>query len=255
MLKSILRKIEEVGRFFDFLRQVLVSSTKRPFRFSLYLAEIEHIGIESIPVIILSGLAIGMIFALQMVTMLLPFQAEIGTGAAVAVALGREFAPIITTLMLIAKNGSAMAAVLGTMKVTEQIDALESMSVDPVQYLVLPRVVASFLTFPALTMLANIVGVIGSYFISTKLYGIDSASYLSYMFSVLKPKDIYIGLIKSSIMGVMVASICCYFGLNVDQGAKGVGDGATRAVVVSSVAILVADYILATLLMVMLARV
>lgn len=255
MLKRLMARIEDVGRYFEFLKEVLASSVKRPFRFSLYLAEIENIGIKSIPVIILSGLAIGMIFALQMVSLLLPFQAEIGTGAAVAVALGREFAPIITTLMLIAKNGSAMAAELGTMKVTEQIDALESMSVDPVQYLVLPRVVASLLVFPALTMLANIVGVLGSYVISTRLYGIDSASYLSYMFNVLKPKDIYIGLIKSSIMGVMVATICCYFGLNVAQGAKGVGDGATRAVVVSSVAILVADYILATLLMFVFSRV
>ncbi|GAB1482579.1 ABC transporter permease [Treponema sp.] len=190
-----------------------------------------------------------MIFALQMVSLLQPFQAEIGTGAAVSVALGREFAPIITTLMLIAKNGSAMAAELGTMRVTEQIDALESMSVSPIHYLVLPRVVASILVFPTLTMLANLVGVAGAYLISTRLYGIDAATYTSYMFDVLKPKDIYIGLVKSAIMGYMVASICCFFGLKAAQGAKGVGDGATRAVVASSVAILIADYILATFLM------
>ena len=107
------------------------------------------------------------------------------------------------------------------------IDALESMSVNPVHYLVLPRVVASILTFPALTMLANLVGVIGAYFISTTLYGIDPASYFDYMIDVLKPKDIVIGLIKSAIMGLIVATICCYYGLNTKQGAKGVGDSAT----------------------------
>ncbi len=121
------------------------------------------------------------------------------------------------------------------MRVTEQIDALESMSVDAIQYLVLPRVVASIITFPALTILANLVGVIGAYIVSTTLYGIDSASYVDYMFNVLKTKDIYIG--------------CCYFGMNTTQGAKGVGDGATKAVVASSVAILVADYLLATIMM------
>ena len=194
----------------------------------------------------MTGLAIGMIFALQMVSLLQPFQAEVGTGAAVAIAMGREFAPIFTTLMLIAKNGSAMAAELGTMRVTEQIDALESMSVSPIQYLVLPRVIASVLVFPMLTMLANLLGVAGAYVISTKLYSIDAATYTSYMFDVLKPLDIYIGLIKSAIMGYIVATICCWFGLNAAQGAKGVGDGATKAVVASSVAILIADYILAT---------
>jgi phospholipid/cholesterol/gamma-HCH transport system permease protein len=189
-----------------------------------------------------------------MVSLLQPFQAEIGTGAAVSVALGREFAPIITILMLIAKNGSAMAAELGTMRVTEQIDALESMSVDPVHYLVIPRVLASVLTFPALTMLANIVGVIGAFVISTTLYGIDSASYVDYMFNVLKPKDIIIGLIKAAIMGFIVATLCCYCGLNAKQGAKGVGDSATKAVVSSSVSILIADYVLATLMMTLFAK-
>jgi len=249
MVKSLLRKIENVGKYFDFLGQLFRSAVRKPFRIGLYIEEMEILGVNSITVIVLAGCAIGMIFALQMVSLLQPFQAEIGTGAAVSIALGREFAPIITTLMLIAKNGSAMAAELGTMRVTEQIDALESMSVDAIQYLVLPRVVASIITFPALTILANLVGVIGAYIVSTTLYGIDSASYVDYMFNVLKTKDIYIGLIKSAIMGFIVATICCYFGMNTTQGAKGVGDGATKAVVASSVAILVADYLLATIMM------
>lgn len=249
MFKFIIEKFEEIGRYFEFVGETLRCAVKKPFRIGLYFYEMEHLGVNSTHIIVLSGLAIGMIFSLQMVSLLQPFQAELATGAAVAVAMGREFAPVITTLMLIAKNGSAMAAELGTMRVTEQIDALESMSVDPIHYLVLPRVVASMVVYPALTMLSNLVGVFGAYFIATALYGIDNASYLDYMFNVLKPKDIYIGLIKSVIMGFIVATISCFFGLKATQGAKGVGDGATKAVVASSVSILLADYILATLMM------
>lgn len=245
----LLRKFIVVGRYFDFLLNVLKYTFRRPFRFGLYLEEIERLGVNSIPIIVLAGLSIGMIFALQMVYMLQPYQAEIGVGWAVSVAMGRELAPVITTLMLIAKNGSAMAAELGTMCVTEQIDAMESMSVVPVHYLVVPRMVASVIVFPFLTMLANIVGSFGAYLIATKVYSIDPASYTSYMFSNLNPRDVYSGLIKSAVMGFLVATISTYYGLNVTQGAKGVGDGATKAVVVSSVAILVADYVLATLMM------
>ena len=190
-----------------------------------------------------------MIFSLQLVTFLQPFSVEIGVGAAVAIALSRELAPVITTLMLIAKNGSAMAAELGTMKVTEQIDALESMSIDIVHYLVFPRVVASLLVFPLLTMLANIIGIIGAYVIAVFLFNVDSAGYMDYMFDFLNPRDIYFGLVKAAVMGVMTATICCFNGLRTTQGARGVGDSATRAVVISSVSILVADYLLTTLML------
>jgi phospholipid/cholesterol/gamma-HCH transport system permease protein len=249
MLRIVAKRLEEIGKYFAFIGDVLRYIVRRPFRFSQYLAEIELIGVNSVLIILLSGGAIGMIFALQMVALLQPFQAEIGTGAAVAIAMSRELAPVITTLMLIAKNGSAMAAELGTMRVTEQIDALESMSVDPIHYLVLPKVVASILVFPILTLLANVVGSLGSYGISIFLYGIDSASYTNYMFDFLDPLDIFIGVIKAAVMGFIVATICCFYGLRTSQGAKGVGDSATRAVVASSVAILVADYVLASLML------
>jgi phospholipid/cholesterol/gamma-HCH transport system permease protein len=135
------------------------------------------------------------------------------------------------------------------MRVTEQIDALESMSVSAVHYLVFPKVIASFLVFPILTLLANLVGTLGAYFVSIYLFDIDAASYLDYMFSFLRPRDVMVGLIKSSIMGLIVSTVCCFYGLRTSQGAKGVGDSATRAVVTSSVAILVADYILTTIML------
>jgi phospholipid/cholesterol/gamma-HCH transport system permease protein len=201
-------------------------------------------------IIVLSGGAIGMIIALQMVTLLQPFQAEIGVGAAVAVALSRELAPVVTSLMLVAKSGSAMAAELGTMRVTEQIDALESMSVNPVHYLVFPKVFASLLVFPVLTLLANLVGSFGAYIVSVYLFSIDSGGYTSYMFNFLYPRDIITGLIKAAVMGIIVSTVCCYYGLNTRSGgAKGVGNSATRGVVASSVAILVADYILTSIML------
>jgi phospholipid/cholesterol/gamma-HCH transport system permease protein len=147
-----------------------------------------------------------------------------------------------------------MAAELGTMKVTEQIDALEAMSVSPVHYLVLPRVVASLFVFPTLTILANVVGILGSYVTTIYLYNVDSANYMDFMFDWLNPRDILSGLIKAAVMGIMVSTICCFYGLRTSQGAKGVGDNSTQAVVVSSVSILVADYVMATFMLQFLLR-
>ena len=249
MLRNLARTLETLGRFFVFLGEVIRCIPKKPSRFTQCLAEIEHLGINSILIIFLSGAAMGMIFSLQLVAFLQPFQVEIGVGAAVAIALSRELAPVITTLMLIAKNGSAMAAEIGTMKVTEQIDALESMSIDVVHYLVFPKVAASVLVFPVLTLLADVIGIIGAYIIAVFLFNVDSAGYLDYMFDFVYPLDIYIGIMKAAVMGIMTATICCFNGLRTTQGAKGVGNSATRSVVISSVSILVADYLLTTLML------
>ena len=249
MLKLIKQRLEIIGRYFSFCGEIFASLFKPPSRGPLILSEIERLGVNSIWIIFLSGGAMGMIFAIQIMNMLQLFQIETAVGAVVAVALARELAPVITTLMLIAKNGSAMASELGTMKVTEQIDALESMSVNPVHYLVLPKVVASFFAYPTLTMLANVIGSFGSYIITVHLYSVDSASYLDYMFNFLNPRDIVMGIIKAAVMGVVVATICCFCGLRTSQGAKGVGDSATRAVVISSVTILLMDYIMTTIIL------
>ncbi|MDR1306851.1 MAG: ABC transporter permease [Treponema sp.] len=243
------RKLDGLGRYFVFLGELLRVSMRKPFRWARYLSEIERLGVNSVFIILLSGGAMGMIFALQLVGILQLFNAEIGTGAVTAVTLARELAPVITTLMLIAKNGSAMAAELGTMRVTEQIDALEAMSVNVVHYLVLPKVLASLVVFPVLTLLANVIGTLGSYFISVFLFAIDPAGFLDYLFEMLIPLDIISGLVKAVVMGFITATICCFCGLAAGQGAKGVGDGANRAVVMSSVSILVADYILDTIMM------
>ena len=249
MFRGLIQRLEGLGRYFAFLGELLRSISMRPFRPGQYIAEIEHLGVNSVLIVLLSSGAFGAIFALQMVMMMQMFQAEVGTGAAVAMAMARELAPVITTFMLIAKNGSAMAAELGTMKVTEQIDALESMSINVIQYLVLPKVLASMLVFPILTLLANVVGSLGSYIISIFLYSIDSANYLDYLFQMLTTRDIFVGLVKAVVMGFITATVCCYHGLNTTQGAKGVGDSATKAVVAASVSILLADYVLSTMML------
>jgi len=249
MIKKIIQILDTLGRFVVFIAEIFRNIPKKPFRFSRCFEEIEHIGVNSVLIIFLSGAAMGMIFSLQLISFLQPFSMEIGAGAAVSVALARELAPVITALMLIAKNGSAMAAELGTMKVTEQIDALESMSINVVHYLVLPKVAACILVFPVLTLLANVIGLIGAYVIAVPLFSVDSAGYLDYLFDFLSPRDVYFGLVKSVVMGGMISIICCFFGLRTTQGARGVGDSATRAVVVSSVSILVADYLLTSLML------
>ncbi len=222
---------------------------RRPFRYWLIIEQIEHMGVKSVPIIALSSMAIGMIFALQMIALLRPFQAEVITGMAVAVSMARELAPVITTLMLIAKNGSAMSAEIGTMNVTEQIDAMETMSVDPVHYLAVPRIIAAVIVFPVLTLLANVIGVVGSYIIGVYVMNVESAAYLDQMFTGLTPIDVISGLIKAAVMGYIVALICTYMGFKAEGGAQGVGNTSTTAVVTSSVAILIADYVMASLMM------
>ena len=170
-------------------------------------------------------------------------------GSAVAWTLSRELAPVITALMLIGKNGSAMAAEIGTMQVTEQVDAMEAMSVSPIQYLVVPRVWASVVMFPALTALANVVGVAGAYAVAVWGLEVDSAAYLNRMFTDVNPKDIFSGLFKAAVMGFIVATICTYYGYHAGNGAKGVGESSTNAVVTASVSILIADYVLASIML------
>lgn len=247
--RSIVHALEELGRFFVFFGRALRALFRPPFRWRLYAEQMERIGVRSIPIIALSSAAIGMIFSLQMTTLLAMFQADTMVGAAVGLTLARELAPVITTLMLIAKNGSSMTAELGTMRVTEQIDAMETMSVDPVHYLVVPRIVASVLVFPVLTGLANVIGVVGAYVVAVGMLNVDPGGFFEQLYWFVNPIDVGSGLIKGAVMGFMMSVICSYFGFYSDRGSKGVGESATRAVVTSSVGILIADYVMADLML------
>ena len=208
-----------------------------PYRIGQIAEHIERIGIQSIPIVALSVFTTGMILALQLINIMYIFRAETFAGAAVAIAMSRELAPVVTAIVLIAKNGSAM-------QVTEQIAAMETMAVSPLRYLVVPRIFASVLAFPALTAIANAVGVYGGYFVAAYVMSVNRVAYNQTMFFYVDPDDIWTGLIKAAVFGFIVTVICCYHGLRTSGGAKGVGRRTTAAVVLSTVAILVADYVM-----------
>ncbi len=236
------------GRYAEFLLATFGWLFRRPFRWKLVLEHMEKIGVNSLLIISLSSVTVGMIFSLEVVYILRIFRGETFVGAMMGVTMGRELAPVMTALMLIAKNGSAMAAELGTMKVTDQISAMETMAVSPIHYLVVPRLIASVLVYPALTGLANALGILGAYVVSVLFEGVDSARFFDRLYFWVDPKDVYGGLIKAAVFAVIITTISCFYGLTTRQGAKGVGESTTKAVVASSVAVLVADYVLSDIL-------
>jgi phospholipid/cholesterol/gamma-HCH transport system permease protein len=213
----------------------------------LFLQQMEFVGVGSLFIVLLTGTFTGMVFSLETVQAFGRFNAESLVGGAVALAVTRELAPVLTAMMVTARAGSAMAAELGTMRVTEQIDALYTMAVNPVQYLVVPRVAASILMVPMLTAVSDLLGIGGAYFVAVNLMGVDSGSFIQNVEWYVDPIDIFSGLGKASVFGFLLAIISCHQGLHASGGAKGVGLATTRAVVFSSVSIFVADYILTEL--------
>jgi len=217
---------------------------RRPFRLRLYLEQMEFIGVGSMPIIMLVGFFSGAVTALQAITALAMFDQQRWVGYGVGVSLARELAPVFTALMITARAGSAMATELGSMRITEQIDALSTFAVNPVHYLVTPRLVASILMLPIMTMVFNVVGLLGAYIISILVYQIDFGQVLELFRHWVDPLDYVQGLIKAVIFGVAMALTACYQGFNVRGGAKEVGRATTAAVVSSSVSVLVLDYFL-----------
>lgn len=222
---------------------------RKPFRHKLFIEHCNTIGVESIPIICLVSIFTGMVFALQTTYSFRLFNAESLVGATVGLSLSREIAPVFAALMVTARMGSAMAAELGTMRVTEQIDAMESMAVYPHQYLVVPRVFTSTLMMPLHTVLFNFVGVLGAYFVGVGLMDIPKGHFMYRLELMVEPKDVLGGVIKAAVFGFMLASVSCFEGFRTKGGAKGVGIATTRAVVISSVCILVMDYFLSQLIL------
>lgn len=243
------RMLFGLGDFLDFVRRVFFWCFRPPFRPALLLKEIEKIGVKSTMIVCLVALFSGMVFALQSGSSFRLFGAETLVGATVGIALTRELAPVFTALMIVARAGSSMAAEIGTMKVTEQVDALQTMAVNPIQYLVVPKVIATTLMTPLLTGLFNGVGMVGAYLVAVFLLGIPEGPYLERFRYFVDPQDVYQGLIKAVIFGVLLSLIACYKGYRTEHGAEGVGKATTQAVVLASVFILVSDYFLATWLL------
>ncbi|NTU59642.1 MAG: ABC transporter permease [Deltaproteobacteria bacterium] len=246
--RVIIEKIEETGRFFLFLLETLRGGLSGRVRWKLIIQQMEFVGVRSISVVVLTGTFTGMVLALQSVHAFRKFGAEGLVGTTVALSMMRELGPVLTSLMVTARAGSAMAAELGTMRVTEQIDALAVMAVDPVEYLVVPRMLASFAMLPILCCVSDLVGVLGGYFVGVKLLGISHATYVSNTLKYLEYSDIFSGLVKAACFGVILAAVGCYKGYVAWGGAQGVGRATTEAVVVASVLILVNDYFLTAIM-------
>ena len=242
-----LRFLEEAGRVMVLLGKTLAFSVRPPFDFRAFLHQIEEVGIRSIPVILITGTFTGMVLALQSYTGFKRFNAEAFVGTVVALSMTRELGPVLSGLMVSGRVGSAMAAELGTMQVTEQIDALYTLATNPIKYLIVPRFLASLIVMPILAVFADVVGILGGYLVAVNLLGSNPTIYLSRTFDFLDLEDIYIGLFKASVFGMIIAIIGCYEGFNTRGGAEGVGKATTRAVVMSSLLILIANYFITAL--------
>ncbi len=215
-----------------------------PYRFSQLFDAMEFIGVQSVFIISLTGVFSGMVLALQTVNALRAFGAEGAVGSIVALSLTREISPVFAGLMVTARAGSAMAAQLGNMRVTEQIDAIVTMGVSPVQYLLSPRLLAAVLMVPLLTVLYTCVGMTGAWVVAVEWLSVDPGVFLMNIEESAVPKDFWMGEIKAAVFGFLIAAISCRQGFYASGGAKGVGDATTNAVVQSAVGILIANYVL-----------
>ncbi len=238
----ILKFLDESGRVMLLFYKTLIWTFRPPFDVRNLLKQIEEVGVKSIPVVLITGAFTGMVLALQSYTGFKRFNAEAFVGTVVALSMTRELGPVLSGLMVSGRIGSAMAAELGTMQVTEQIDALYTLATNPIKYLIVPRFFAALIVMPILTVFADLVGILGGYLVSVKLLGSNPTVYLRRTYDYLDLEDIYIGLFKACIFGIIIATIGCYQGLNTQGGAEGVGKSTTRAVVMSSLLILIANY-------------
>jgi phospholipid/cholesterol/gamma-HCH transport system permease protein len=244
----LFKLLEQFGATVELTGRTVLWLFRPPYRLSQFVQAMDFVGVQSIFIVALTGVFSGMVLALQTTHSLRQFGAEGIVGSLVAISLTREISPVFAALMVTARAGSAMAAELGNMRVTEQIDALVTMGVSPAQYLLSPRLLAATLMLPLLCVLYTCIGMIGAYVVAVQWLGVDPGVFVSNIEKYLVPKDFWMGEIKALVFGFLISAISCAQGFNASGGAKGVGDATTRAVVQSAVGILVANYILTSLL-------
>lgn len=236
------------GRSWIFLYRIIIALIRPPYRPYLYLNQLREIGVNSTLVIALIGLFTGAVLAVQGEYTLSKFGATAYTGPAVALSLIRELGPVLTALMVIGRAGSAVTAEIGIMRITEQIDALRSMAVDPIKYLMAPRLAAGIIAMPLLCGIFNVVGIFGGYLVSIGLLGLSPGTFMSQITSAVGLVDVYSGFIKATTFGLIFGWVSCYKGYTCGFGAQGVNRATTRSVVTASVAVLIVDYFLTSIL-------
>jgi len=246
--KASLQLFEEVGRFFYILHSTIHWSFRRPFDLQQWTKQMVRVGVDSMPVVSLTAMFTGMVLALQTYRGFERFHAESFVGSVVSLSLTRELGPVLAALMIAGRIGSSLAAELGTMRVTEQIDAMHAMAVEPIHYLVVPRVGATTLMLPPLVAIANGIGVLGGFGVAVYLMGANPVVYWEKTFQYLDLNDVFSGLIKAAVFGLILSVTGCAKGFFTTGGAEGVGRSTTAAVVMASVVILVSDFFLTKIL-------
>ena len=244
----LVARIEGVGTAVLLAFEALTWLFRPPFRWRIYLQQLEFIGAGSLFIVVLTGGFTGMVMAVQTMYAFSLFNAESLVGTTVALALTRELSPVLTGLMVTGRVGSSIATEIGTMEVTEQIDALRTMAVNPVQYLVTPRVFAAIIMVPVLCLLCSVVGIGGAWLVAVQGLGLDEGIFVDRIVNVVVPWDVWSGIIKAAAFGVAITVIACFKGFYASGGARGVGLATTQAVVYGSVAILALDYFLTVMM-------
>ena len=243
----VLRFLGNLGRLTIFTGTALAHCLRPPFYPRLIGQQMIDIGYYSLPVVGLTAIFSGMVLALQSYTGFARFSAESAVANVVVLSMTRELGPVLAGLMVAGRIGASMAAEIGTMRVTEQIDALTTLSTDPFKYLVVPRLVAGLLMLPLLVLVADIIGVFGGYLVGVYKIGFNPGNYITSTIDFLEPLDVISGLVKAAVFGFLIALMGCYNGYYSKGGAQGVGAATTNAVVSASILILTSNYIITEL--------
>lgn len=241
--KKTLKFIEALGHVGLFIADFFKSLFRRPLYVKLTLRQAELLGVNSLPIVLLTSFFTGAVLALQTYHGFgNKAMADASLGSVVALSMLRELGPVLASLMISGRVGAAIAAEIGTMKVSEQIDAMITLATNPIKYLVVPRVLACCIMVPVLVTIANVTGIFGGYLVATNMLDINAYSYLQNSFSNVQFADIILGLVKALVFGFIIGIMGCYHGMKTESGAEGVGKATTTAVVYASVLILIADY-------------
>jgi phospholipid/cholesterol/gamma-HCH transport system permease protein len=242
--KPLIGFISRLGKLTIFIGRTLYNCITPPFYLKLLLKQMVDIGFYSLPVVALTTLFSGMVIAIQTYEAVSKFSAEGAVSMVVLVAVTRELAPVMAALMVAGRIGAAMAAEIGTMQVTEQIDALTTLNTNPFKYLIAPRVLAGVLMMPVLVLIGDVLGVCGGYMVGVYKMDFNATTYLVNTWNYLQAMDIISGMIKASVFGFIIALMGCYNGFRSKGGAQGVGQATTNAVVSASILILIFNYLL-----------
>ncbi len=247
--RGTLGTVQILGRSALFILYVLYSAFIPPYRFSKVIKEIEFIGAKSFLIILVTSLFTGMVLALQGYYTLSKFGAEGVLGSAVALSIIRELGPVLCALMVTGRAGSAITAEIGIMKITDQVPALEMMAVEPIKFIISPKVIAALISLPILTAFFDLVGIFGGFLVGVLMLGVNEGSFFGEMIRATEFADIYGGLIKSLAFGFLISWIACFIGYNAKATTEGVSSATTNAVVVTSLSILVIDYVITSVLL------